>query len=84
MWIGNNHRDVKINMHEIVTCELNVRGSYVFTHEEFAQSIEAISKSDMDLVKMFISRELSLEESPQVFAEMAEDTEKYLKCLIVI
>jgi len=84
VWIGNNHRDVKINMQEIVTRELNVHGSYVFTHEEFAQSIEAISKSDMDLVGMFISRELSLEEAPQVFAEMAKDIEKYLKCLIVM
>ena len=59
VWIGNNHRNVKINMQEIVTRELNVRGSYVFTHEEFARSIKAISKNDMDLVEMFISSELS-------------------------
>jgi len=84
VWIGNNQRDVNINMQEIVTRELNVRGSYVFTHEEFAQSIEVISRSGMNLVSMFVSRELSMEESPQVFAEMAEDTEKYLKCLIVM
>jgi len=29
-------------------------------------------------------RELSLEEAPQVFEEMAKDIEKYLKCLIVM
>ncbi|MCL1883759.1 MAG: alcohol dehydrogenase catalytic domain-containing protein [Defluviitaleaceae bacterium] len=81
IWIGNNHKDVNINMQEIVTRELNVMGSYIYTHDEFGECIDAIVKSGFDM-NVFISKIIAPDEAPKMFDVLSKDTEKYLKCII--
>jgi len=81
VWIGNSAKNVEIDMQSIVTRGLCVLGSYIYTHEEFGESVQLIQELNQNL-DMFISSEVSLIESPGIFEELARDTEKYLKCVV--
>lgn len=81
VWIGNSAKDIQVNMQQVVTRELRIRGSYIYTHEEFGETIEFIHKNKLDLGTL-VSKEISLEEAPQMFEDLTTQTEKYLKCIV--
>lgn len=81
VWIGNSAQTIEVNMQEIVTGELKIIGSYLYTHEEFGEAIDFIHENQVDLSEL-ISKELTLEEAPQMFEDLTTQTEKYLKCII--
>lgn len=70
-WIGNSAPEVEINMQQIVTRELTLRGVYGFDGE-FAKSIEFIRRSsDFDVLSL-IEHTASLEEGPQLIHDLAK------------
>jgi len=79
VWIGNDRKTIEINMQSIVTREVTVKGTYMFTHEEFGEAIERLSQLDVGGI---ISAELPLEGVPAMFEELASSPDKYLKCII--
>ena len=81
VWIGNNAKMIEVAMQSVVTRELKIFGSYIYTHEEFGEAIDFIHDSRLDL-SAFVSKELPLEEAPQMFEDLTVQTEKYLKCII--
>lgn len=81
VWIGNSAKTIEVNMQQVVTRELKILGSYIYTHEEFGETIEFLHQNKLDLSSL-VSRELTLEEAPQMFADLTTQTEKYLKCII--
>jgi len=81
VWIGNSARDIQINMQQVVTRELKIFGSYIYTHEGFGETIEFLHKNKLDLSEL-VSAEVPLDEAPRMFEELITQTEKYLKCII--
>ena len=81
VWVGNNAKTVEVNMQEVVTKELKVFGSYIYTHEEFGETIDFLAKNNVDLSAL-ISKEITIEEAPAMFEELLTATEKYLKVVV--
>jgi len=60
VWIGNNVKNIEIDMQRVVTQEIKIFGSYIYTHEEFGETIDFINEHNMELSDI-ISKEISLE-----------------------
>lgn len=81
VWLGNSAKMIELNMQSVVTQELKIYGSYIYTHKDFGETIDFINKNNLDL-SAIISKEITLEEAPQMFEELTIHTDKYLKCII--
>jgi len=81
VWIGNSAKKIEVDMQRVVTKELKIFGSYIYTHEEFGETIDFIHDNKLDLSAL-ITKEISLEEAPQMFEDLTVQTEKYLKCIV--
>ena len=68
-WIGNSAQMIELNMQEIVTRELTVRGAYGF-NREFAAAIQAIATGRID-VDPLIERIAPLADGPQIIHDLA-------------
>jgi 2-desacetyl-2-hydroxyethyl bacteriochlorophyllide A dehydrogenase len=81
VWVGNSAKTVELNMQDVVTKELKIFGTYIYTHEEFGETIDFLAKNDLDLSTL-ITKEISIEEAPEMFEELVTATEKYLKVVV--
>jgi 2-desacetyl-2-hydroxyethyl bacteriochlorophyllide A dehydrogenase len=81
VWIGNSQKMININMQEIVTRELKIFGTYIYTHEEFKEAIHIISSGEVD-VEQIISKRVLLAEGPEMFQKLAKDADKLIKVII--
>jgi len=71
-WIGNSQPEVEVNMQQVVTRELTIRGTYGF-NEEFGRALEAIHSGRIDVTPL-IERTAPLEDGPQLMHELAKGT----------
>ncbi len=71
-WIGNSQPEVEVNMQQVVTRELTIRGTYGF-NEEFGRSLQAIHSGRID-VSPLIERTAPLEDGPQLMHDLAKGT----------
>jgi L-iditol 2-dehydrogenase len=71
-WIGNSQPEVPVNMQQVVTRELTIRGTYGFA-EEFGRALQAIHAGRVDVTPL-IERVGSLEEGPQLMHDLASGT----------
>ncbi|WRS27539.1 galactitol-1-phosphate 5-dehydrogenase [Oscillospiraceae bacterium MB08-C2-2] len=81
VWIGNSAKTVEVNMQSVVTRALNIKGTYIYSHAEFGEAIEFIRANNPDLSAL-VSREVSLDDAAAMFQELADHSEKYLKCVV--
>lgn len=81
IWVGNSEKMVNLNMQEIVTKELNITGTYSYTHKEFEDSIKFLVEQDLDLDSM-ISKVVPLEKGPLMFKELSEGEGKLIKVIL--
>jgi L-iditol 2-dehydrogenase len=71
-WIGNSAPEVTLNMQEVVTREITIRGTYGFG-EEFGRVIAALEQGRID-VQPLIERVAPLEEGPNLIHDLAKGT----------
>ncbi len=71
-WIGNSQPEVAVNMQQVVTRELTIRGTYGF-NEEFGRSLQAIHSGRID-VRPLIERTAPLADGPQLMHDLAKGT----------
>lgn len=69
-WIGNSALMIEVNMQEVVTRELTVRGTYGFT-DEFEKSIDALATGRIN-VEPIIERVADLDEGPAIIDALAK------------
>jgi L-iditol 2-dehydrogenase len=79
-WIGNSAPDIEINMQQIVTRELTIRGAYGFV-QEFADSIQAIDSGRIKPAQL-IEQTASLEQGPQIVYDLAKGTQDSVKVML--
>lgn len=82
-WIGNSAQLIELNMQEVVTRELTVRGSYAFDTAEFDHAIQAIASGRVDVAPL-IERVASLAEGPQIIHDLAAGDADWVKVVLEI
>lgn len=79
-WIGNSQPRVELNMQEVVTRELTIRGTYGFA-EEFPRAIETLRAGRIDVAPL-IERVAPLEEGPDLVHDLAEGSLDAVKVIL--
>jgi L-iditol 2-dehydrogenase len=79
IWIGNNHRNVEIDMQAIVTRELKVLGTYGMNITDFKRALAMLSKGAIP-TNQLINRRAKLSEGPTLFDELLASPET-IKCV---
>ena len=80
-WIGNNWPKVEIGMQSIVTMEKKLNGSFLYSLEDFGNALQLIAVRKID-TGVFITKRITLDEAPQVFAQLARDPGDQVKVII--
>lgn len=81
VWIGNNKPIIDINMQQIVTRELNVSGSFLYSLEDFENVVTMINQGKIDVQKL-LSLNIDLVQAPEYFKKLAEDPGDTIKVVI--
>ena len=79
-WIGNSQPEVELNMQQVVTRELTIRGTYGF-NEEFGRAITAIDSGRVE-VRPLIEKVAPLAEGPELFEALAKGTLDAVKVIL--
>lgn len=81
IWIGNSAPLVQTPMQEIVTRELTVRGTYIYSNEDFKAAMHLLVQDSFDL-SFIISKIVSMEEAPAMFETLSAGAGELIKVLI--
>ncbi len=81
-WIGNSQPEIKINMQQIVTRELTLKGSYGFT-SEFTTALAAIQQQIIDPM-VLVEKEITLAEASNIIDDLARGKAQYIKVMVNI
>jgi L-iditol 2-dehydrogenase len=80
VWLGNSDLVIEIGMQAVVTRNLNVRGSYGMSGEEFERALQLIADDRLP-VDAIINRYATLDEGPALFEELLASPAT-IKCVI--
>ena len=81
IWIGNNAPTVTVNMQSIVTRELQIFGSYIYTDADFRECVQMLSEKPQDFSGI-ISQVISVEQAQDVFEELSRGATAKIKVLV--
>jgi 2-desacetyl-2-hydroxyethyl bacteriochlorophyllide A dehydrogenase len=81
VWVGMSQKEMTINMQDIVCSARRVIGSFNYTHKEFGQVAEIVTSGKLATDKL-ITKVVSLEEAVDIFPEIHEHPDDYLKVII--
>jgi len=81
VWIGNSAKMITINMQEIVTRELKVFGSFIYSYKEFGEAVGLLNGSKID-VKPIISLAVPLANGIKYFEKLADDPGDLIKVIL--
>jgi L-iditol 2-dehydrogenase len=81
VWIGNSAKMINVNMQEIVTRELKVVGTFLYTLKEFAAVVELLNGGRLNVEPM-ISVTAPLAEGTEWFHKLAKDPGPLIKVIL--
>ena len=82
VWIGNNQKMIEVNMQQIVTSELKVRGSYTYTLADFHTALGYIEKRTV-LTDPLVTSTMSLKDGVKAFEILKHNPQgKEIKILL--
>ncbi|MBV9791593.1 MAG: galactitol-1-phosphate 5-dehydrogenase [Chloroflexi bacterium] len=79
-WIGNSAPEVTLNMQQVVTREITIRGTYGFDRE-FGQAIDLLRSQQISVTPL-IEGIAPLAEGPQIFQQLADGTLESIKVIL--
>jgi 2-desacetyl-2-hydroxyethyl bacteriochlorophyllide A dehydrogenase len=82
VWVGNSAKIINIDMQNVVTREINILGTYTYTHYEFGKAVELLSTNNLK-IKPMVSKIAPLDEGPEMMKKLAKSTNKYIKVILV-
>jgi 2-desacetyl-2-hydroxyethyl bacteriochlorophyllide A dehydrogenase len=82
VWIGNNAKQIEINMQHIVTHEISIFGTYSYSDSEFQQAIDLVANQTINTGQL-IDKQVVLEEAPTYFDSLSHGSDRPIKCVIV-
>lgn len=69
VWVGLAQQTIEINMHRVVTAELNVIGSFLYSEADFINSLKLIESGEIQL-NQIITRAVDLEKGAEAFKDL--------------
>jgi 2-desacetyl-2-hydroxyethyl bacteriochlorophyllide A dehydrogenase len=72
VWVGLAQRMIEVNMHQIVTAELNIRGSFLYSENDFIDSLKLIESRRIQLNPIITLSE-RLEKGVDVFDRLKDN-----------
>lgn len=81
VWLGMSQKEMTINMQDIVCSARRVLGSFNYTHKEFGEVAEIVASGQLNTDKL-ISKVVSLEEAVEIFPQIHQYPDDYLKVII--
>lgn len=81
VWIGNSAKMININMQEIVTRELKVFGTFIYTFKEFGEVVDLINNGKLNVEPM-ISLTTPMEKGIEQFRQLAKDPGSMIKVIL--
>lgn len=82
VWIGNSAKFVEVPMQEIVTRELHIRGTYIYSHDEFGEVLELVNSGGISFDPI-ISLRARMSEGAQWFAQLADSPGELIKIVLI-
>jgi len=82
VWIGNAQKIIEANMQRIVTNEINIKGSFIYTKADFINSLKLIEARKINF-ESIISLEEKLENGEEMFKRLKENKDgKLIKVIL--
>lgn len=81
VWIGNSAKMININMQEIVTRELKVVGTFLYTLEEFKSVVDLLNQGKLNVEPM-ISLTEPMQNGVEYFKKLAKDPGSLIKVIL--
>ena len=81
VWVGNSQRQITLDMQQVVTRELKISGTYIYTRQQFQEAIGLLAGGEVT-AEPLISHRLPLSEGVRVFQAMASDPGSFLKVIL--
>jgi L-iditol 2-dehydrogenase len=81
VWIGNSAKIINLNMQEIVTRELRVLGTFLYSFKEFGDVAELLNGGKLNVEPM-ISLKAPMEKGAELFAKLAKDPGPLIKVIL--
>ncbi len=81
VWVGLSQNQIEINMQDVVASARSVLGSYIYTHSEFGEMVEILSRGELN-TKQLITKVITLEESVDMFDDIYSYPDKYIKVIV--
>ncbi len=81
IWIGNNAPTVTVNMQSIVTRELRIFGSYIYTDADFRACVRLLSENPQDFSGI-ISAVIPVDQAQEAFEELSHGATAKIKVLV--
>jgi L-iditol 2-dehydrogenase len=82
VWIGNSAKMINLNMQEIVTRELRVAGSFLYSFKEFGDVAELLNGGKLNVEPMISLRAPMMEKGVELFAKLAKDPGPLIKVIL--
>ncbi len=82
VWIGLNAQHIDLEMQQIVTRELAVKGSFLYGFEEFKTVVGLLNDGKLN-IDPILSLEITLDKLPYMMAQMAKSTGDLIKVTVV-
>lgn len=84
IWVGSTQKEVEINMQHVVTWNLRIQGSCIYTLETFQTCADLVSSGKID-VKPLITNRYSLENAAQAFYDLENNRDgSIIKAMITM
>lgn len=82
VWIGNSAKMITLNMQEVVTRELRVLGSFLYTFREFGEGVGLLNSGRLDLAPVISLKAPMMEKGIELFARLAKDPGALIKVIL--
>lgn len=82
VWIGNSAKMVDVNMQEIVTRELRVLGTFLYTFQEFSAVADLLNSGKINVEPMISLKAPMIEQGVELFARLAKEPGPLIKVIL--
>lgn len=83
IWVGVSQQEMTINMHDVVCKDRTIIGSMNYSHQDFGETIKMLQEGRIENPEQLISDRISLEEAPDMFADLHDNPDLHKKALIL-
>jgi L-iditol 2-dehydrogenase len=82
VWIGNSAKMININMQEIVTKELRIFGTFLYSIQEFGYVAGLLNSGKLNIEPMISLKAPMMERGVELFAKLAKDPGSLIKVIL--